>query len=231
MKLPKEYECKQRITKDTILKSIEDSQHKKIIRGCVSKITLVGNIKGENIPSVLNDEFNVQVISFIDVIVKDIRNINDLSKIFQKYIKSYVLIRFLYEDKQILSFALKKLNKTNKTEITVNTIITCNEILQTDKLYVDYIDYSKILNKGNKILFYREVMIKCFLICNKEYYKNTQQLINSNLWYKNNEVLKLYKTFSELVKQNKNKNKFKEQREKVEVNNKIKTLMEMLSRF
>ncbi len=231
MKLPKEYECNQRITKEAIIKGLEDSKHKKIIRESVSKITLVGSINGEFIPSVLDNDFNVQVITFIDIIVKDKKHINELSRVLQKSIKNYVLIRFLYEDKQVISLALKKLNKNNEKEITIDTIITCDEILQTDSLYLKYISYENILNKGNKILFYREIMIKCFLITNKDYYKNTENLINSNLWYKNNEVIEVYKLFSELVQQNKSKNKFKEQRKKVEVNNKIKGLMERLEEF
>lgn len=223
--LPNEYKCEQKLTKEAIIKGLDDSKHKKLIRESVSKVSLVGNIQGESILSVFDEDFNVQAISIIEVVVKDKNCIGELAKALQRTIKNFVILKFIFEDKQVISFALKRLNRNNINEIVIDTLITTNVIEINDLLYNKYIDYKKILNKSNKILFYREVMLKAFIISNRDFYNDFEKLLESNLWYKNESVVSVYKYFSELILLGKKRKQVKEQREMVEVNNNIKRVI------
>lgn len=227
--LLEEYKCEQRLTKDAMISKLQDSKHKKMIRECVSKITLTGNIQGENILSVVDEDFNVQAISIIEVVVKDKKCISELSKALQKTIKNYVILKFIFEDKQVISFALKRLNKNKTDEIVVDTLIITDELEINDSFYIKYIDYKKILNKSNKVLFYREIMLKSFLISNRYVYSDVDKLLESDLWYRNDKVLNVYRLFSELIELSSKRKHFKEQREMVEVNNQIKIAITKLS--
>lgn len=227
--LPSEYKCEQKLTKEAIMKGLEDSKHKKLIRECVGKVTLVGNIQGESILSVFDEDFNVQAISIIEIVVKDKKCIGELSKVLQRTIKNFVILKFIFEDKQVISLALKRLNKNNINDIVIDTLITTDEIGINDLVYNRYIDYKNISNKSNKILFYREVMLKTFIISNRDAYNDFEKLLESSLWYKNESVVVLYQQFSELILLNKKRKQVKEQREMVELNNKIKKTIKELS--
>lgn len=227
--LPNEYKCEQKLTKEAIIKGLDDSKHKKLIRESVSKVSLVGNIQGESILSVFDEDFNVQAISIIEVVVKDKNCISELSKALQKTIKNYVILKFILEDKQVISFALKRLNKNKTDEIVVDTLIITDELEINDSFYIKYIDYKKILNKSNKVLFYREIMLKSFLISNRYVYSDVDKLLESDLWYRNDKVLNVYRLFSELIELSSKRKHFKEQREMVEVNNQIKIAITKLS--
>lgn len=99
--------------------------------------------------SSFNEDFNVQAISIIEIVVKDKKCIGELSKALQRTIKNFVILKFIYEDKQFISFALKRLNMNNTNDIVIDTLITTEELEISDLVYNEYIDYKKILNKSN----------------------------------------------------------------------------------
>lgn len=226
--LPSNYYNKQRITKTALIKGLTDSKHKKIIKENVLTINLIATITGEDIPSVSTDVFNVQVITFIEIHIKVKKDLKELATALQKAIKNYVIITFIYEDEKILSFSLKRLNKNNTNEIVIDSSLLTTELPINDYLIDTYTDYNKIINKQNKILFYREYMIRTFLISNKYLYSDVELLLNSNLWYNNEKIVELYKLSMQLLTENKKRLQVKEQREIVEVNNVINGILERL---
>lgn len=228
--LPSEYICEQKITKEAIISALEDSKHKKMVRDCISKIVLVGNIQDESIPSVLDEDFNVQAISIMELEVKDKRCIGELSRVLQRTIKNYAILKFTFNNKHVISFALKRLSKKNANDIVVDTMIITDEIELNNEIYNKYINYKNILNKSNKILFYREVMVKCFIISNRDLYNDFESLLCSSLWYENERVIEVYKLFMELDSLMKKKKGAKEHREIVEVNGTIRKITERLGR-
>ena len=68
------------------------SKEKKLFKENVLEIRLLYQIAGEDLPSLLNDEYDCQVILFLNVQLNKLKNASFVGHIFQRLINPYVYL-------------------------------------------------------------------------------------------------------------------------------------------
>ena len=189
LSLPQKYRKDAPIAKVTFVRGAQlQGAEKKRFETAVEDIRLMYQIEGFDIPNLVNDEYNCQVIMFLRIRVKDLKQAAFAAKIVQKCIPTLCVIEFTDGVSAVYSFADKRLNKQNERSFVIE------EEYLTDKLPLEfqndlktvfslYIDYETILNRSNKHSYYIEMMTKAFLVFNQGLYSGADKLLDSKVWY------------------------------------------------
>ena len=230
--IPRKYSKESVINKENFIPKEETAQNKKKIRENLKKVRLKYQVD-KDIPSLVNGNYNVQVIIILEVELKSMKYIEYINEVFQKLLKGYVIIKYTCDDNVVLGYGYKRLNKQDNNEIVLeNSFVTeeFKEIFFFDSylLYEKYLDFNNIKNKNNKLEFYMENMIKAFIISNRDKLMEYRIILASNIYYSLESTFKLYKMVEDMVDINiKLKNK-KVTSEKMELNKKLVSLNEEL---
>lgn len=213
---PKEYEQKKKFNKKLFVPKDESLNVKKKIKNSLLKIFLVGQVQGNTIPSLVNENFNVSVIMFLEVEVDDIKNAKFLNEILQELLKAFAIIKFYdYRGNKVYGFGYKRLSKNDKSEIVLESSFVSEVFIEelfdeTLELFEEYIYFSTIKNTNNKLYLYEEIMVKAYVISNKNLWGKWRGILESNIWYnhlKINEIFKLLRKVKDIKnKQSKIKN-------------------------
>ncbi|HAT4276202.1 DUF4391 domain-containing protein [Clostridium perfringens] len=210
--LPKNYEQRKRFNKKLFISKDESLNIKKKIKDSLLKISLVGQVQGNNIPSLVNENFNASVIMFLEVEVDNIKNAKFLNGIFQELLKAFAIIKFYdYRGNNVYGFGYKRLSKNDKSEIVlesyfVSEVFTEELFDETLELFEEYIDFSNIKNTNNKLYLYEEIMVKAYVISNKNLWGKWRNILESNIWYNHSKINEIFKLLRE-VKDIKDKQK------------------------
>lgn len=210
--LPKNYEQRKRFNKKLFISKDESLNIKKKIKGSLLKISLVGQVQGNNIPSLVNENFNASVIMFLEVEVDNIKNAKFLNEILQELLKAFAIIKFYdYRGNNVYGFGYKRLSKNDKSEIVLESSFVSEVFIEelfdeTLELFEEYIDFSNIKNTNNKLYLYEEIMVKAYVISNKNLWGKWRNILESNIWYNHSKINEIFKLLRE-VKDIKDKQK------------------------
>lgn len=204
--LPKKYGQRKKFNKKLFIPRDESLNIKKKIKDSLLKISLVEQVKGNEIPSLINENFNVSVIMFVEVEVDNIKNAKFLNEILQELLKAFVVIKFYdYRGNNVYGFGYKRLSKHGNEIILENSFVSevfTEELFdRTLELFEEYIDFPNIKNTNNKLYLYEEIMVKTYIISNKNLWRKWRSILESNIWYnhsKTNEIFKLLKEVKEI---------------------------------
>lgn len=235
IKLPQKYEKNKKIPiKDFVSKSFKPEERKKI-REIVKEVRLTHQIDGEEILSIKNEIYNIEVIQFFDFKVSDIKNSAFLTGLYQKLIKNPAVLRIYDESSEMYSFALKRLNQNDKNEIVVT------DEFATDIFYLtmsnkkvefeEIMDYENIVNKINKLNFYTEMYIKSYILKNENIHKDLKFFLKKPIWYDAEKMKGFYKILKELVNYREELKKISINSRKIEINKKIKETILKLKEY
>ena len=125
---------------------------KKRLKEALKGVTLKAQIKGEEIPSRIDENYNCQVIMFFDIELSHIKEAKFVGDILQKEIKPLCVLHF-YDDKdEVYHLAEKRLHMVEKDQIVVeSTVVTVPQSLyfggELVEVLEEYIDIGRILNK------------------------------------------------------------------------------------
>lgn len=232
--LPEKYQKDVSITKTTFIRGGQlAGTEKKRFETSVESIRLMYQIEGFEIPNLVNEEYNCQVIMFLRITVKDLKQSVFIAKIIQKCIAPLCVLEMTDGINVQYSFADKRLNKQNEKEIVIE-----NEYL-TDKLPLNYqndlktlfslyIDYETILNRNNKHSYYLEMMTKAFLVFHQGIYADAQKMLDSKIWYNDEKLLLCFPLLKRLLILKISAGKAKTIAEKSAINKQIKEMIEGL---
>ena len=234
--IPERYEVNQEIKlKNLILKEFKPDEKKKI-KEYIKSVTLKYMINDEDIPSVEDEKYNFKVIQYFDFEITDIKKAGFLANLYQESIKSPCILRFYDNSKELYSLALKRLNQNDRNEIIVTDTVTTEifdlSISSSAKREVEgALNYSKILNRTNKVNFYLEMFIRNYILKNQKYYQKSGNILESLIWYDRNKMNDIFEKFKNLVIY---KEKIKlaiKNSEKIEINKKIRELILELDKY
>lgn len=142
--LPEKYKVGKKIPmKDFIPKELKPDVRKKV-KDAVKSMVLSYQITGDEIPSVINNEQNCQVLQFYEFELTDIKKAAFIAGLYQETIKPSCVLRLYDNVSEVYSFALKRLNQNDKTQIVV-----------TDKLLT--LPHSATLPSADKNTLLREL--------------------------------------------------------------------------
>lgn len=232
LSLPEKYRKDTHIAKSTFISggNLAGAERKRF-ETSVEEIRIMYQIEGFDIPNLVNDEYNCQVIMFICIKLKDLKQAAFIAKVMQKCIAPLCVIEFTDGVNAQYSFADKRLNKQNEKEIVIENEYLTDKLplnQQNDKktLFSLYIDYETILNRNNKHSYYLEMMTKAFLVFNQELFSG--ELIDSRMWHDDNKVLRCYPLLKKLKALKLSAAKAKTVSEKSDLNRQIKSVIKEL---
>ena len=93
------------------------------------------------------------------------------------------------------------------------------------------LDYSKILNRTNKVNFYSEMFIKNYILKNKKYYQKSRNILESLIWYDRNKMNDIFENFKDLVTYKEKMKSVIRNSEKIEINKKIREIISELDKY
>lgn len=202
--LPDRYKTDVKVAlKDFIPKDMKPND-KKRIKDAVKEVRLAYQIAGEEIPSVVDENYRCEVIQFFDMEVTNIKDANFLASIYQNIIKPYCVMRIHDTKDEVYSFATKRLNQQDETQIVIeDSLITekypINLPDERRNRLLTYMDFFTIKNKIEKVSLYKEWYSKAYIISNEKAYEQTQLILDGNFWYDRDKTSKVVAKYAALV--------------------------------
>lgn len=231
--IPEQYAVKVKIPmKDFIPKDLKPEK-KKRIKDVVKEVRLVCQIAGEEIPSVMNDEYRCQVIQIYEIEVHNIKEASFIATTYQSLIKSLCILRIYDSVSEVYSFALKRLNQVDAMQIVV-TDEECTERFQimlpdrNKERFFQYMSYGNIINKTNKVNYYLEMYAKTYIIQHEKAYAQMELVLQKPIWYDANRIVKIYLLLKGIVDKKEKVTNVIANSEKVQINQEIKESLALL---
>jgi hypothetical protein len=204
---------------------------KKRLKEIIKSANLKYQIKGEEIPSVMDENYNYQVIMFFEIELNNIKNAVFVNNILQKQvIKAPCVFKFSDMTSFCYAFADKRLSLQESKEIVIeDTVISRIQALAnfTD----ERLKFANIKNKSNKKTFYTELMVKTFIVSNIKLVSDLESVFDVSLWYDERKKMELFYKLKALSKLQELQLKTSVQKEKVEINSQMKILIEEIKEF
>lgn len=225
--LPKAYEVGKKVPQKEYLSMEFKPAIRKKVKETVLSFHLTHQITGANMPILVDEANNVQVVQFFDISVKDVKKSLFLAEFFQDLLKAPCVLRIYDEQYECFSFALKRLNLNDKTKVVVTdrllTPIFLHRFPDHDqRKYAQALHYENIKATLNLETFYREMFLRCYFIVNEAYYKSIGEW--ETLWYSPTKAMEVFSLVKELVDLGAKKKKTKELGEQAKINMEIKKI-------
>lgn len=222
--------------KDFIPKELKPAEKKKI-KDSVNSCILAYQIAGEEIPSVKNNEYNVQTIQFYDFEITDVKKATFIAHTYQSIIKSPCVLRLYDSRKEVYSFALKRLNQIDPTQIVVTDTLITNEYSTTlpsseIKELENHLCLDILINKENKVTTYLELYVKAYILTKGKVYSGSKELLNrKDIWYSESKIREVYACLRELELLKLSMVKASGNVEKVRINKEIKKIICVIEEY
>lgn len=234
--LSMKYEKNQDIDIKSFIKNDFEPKDKKRLRETLKKIKLTYQLVGEEVPTIMTEKYNCQVILFLEIEIDNIKNANFIANIIEEAVKSLCVIKLYDRSTERYSFAEKRLSLQDDNNVVIeNMFLTKESSRYFQEIWVEkmqeYLDFNNIVLKENKLYFYREMMIKAYIISELNLALEGNKLLQSNLWYNSRKVKELFEILIEIDKQKLQLKKTNDLRERVEVNQRLKNLNEKIQKI
>lgn len=215
---------------DFVAKDLSRSDKKKL-KETIKKTTLKYQIKGEEIPSLIDETYNYQVIMFFEIELGSIKSANYINNLLQKeVIKAPCVFKFYDISSCCYAFADKRLSKQEEGVVVVDNSFTTspqpNNTVQDSRLF-----YENIKNKNNKRSFYTELMVKSYVLDNTKLIQDLTTVFDTSLWYDEHKKLNFFKQLRELQTLKLQQSKTVIAQEKVQLNSRMKKLIEEIKEY
>lgn len=215
---------------DFVVKDLSRSDKKKL-KETIKKATLKYQIKGEEIPSLIDETYNYQVIMFFEIELNSIKSANYINNLLQKeVIKAPCVFKFYDISSCCYAFADKRLSKQEEEVVVVDNSFTTspqpNNTVQDSRLF-----YENIKNKNNKRSFYTELMVKSYVLDNTKLIQDLTTVFDTSLWYDEYKKLNFFKQLRELQTLKLQQSKTVIAQEKVQLNSRMKKLIEEIRKY
>lgn len=226
MIFPDKYKVNKKYPKKLFLdnKDIE-AKDRTFIKKHIISVTLAAQISGEEIPSIDNEDYKYKVIQYLEVELDNIKNSNDMGKIFQNTFKSPLIVKFHDNNGYCTySYALKRINKSFSNEIVISDSFTTRKKdsfidVEIRSLYNDFLDISKLLNNSDKVCLYHELYVKAFIIENRQLFNDYMKFLESKVYYDFINMMSFYDALVNLLQCKKELNRASTISKKIEINN------------
>lgn len=234
--LPDKYKVGKKIPmKDLIPKEYKPDLKKKI-KESVKAVILRYQIMGEDIPSLVNDEYNFQVIQFYDFELTDIKKAAFIANLYQEIIKSPCVLKMHDANNEAYSFALKRLNQNDDTQIVVtDKVLTANypiTLPSVDKnTLLRELAYENIKNCDNKGTFYFETFLRAYILTNDKVHAGSKSFLSMPIWYSYSKAKNVYSLLNKLASAKVKVQKATSNSEKMKLNQEIRQIITELDKI
>lgn len=203
--IPERYTADSPIEPKTFIQREMKKPEKDRIRENMLAARLVWQIAGEEIPSLINADYNCSVIMGLDIKLKTIKDSAFFAEFVQRMVKAPCVIRFHDHAEEVYSFAHKRLSRTDATQVVIVDRVETPPLSLAfpDKAagkLRQYLAFGALLNKTDKLSLYLESTVKAFIISNPKLYSGIEELLVRKLWYNCTDILELFGRLLELAR-------------------------------
>jgi len=204
---------------------------KKKLKEVIRKGTLKYQIKGEEIPSLIDETYNYQVIMFFEIELNSIKSAIYVNNLLQKeVIKAPCIFKFYDVSSCCYAFADKRLNMTEENAVVIDSMFVTTP--QPNNAEPDTrLLYENIKNRNNKRSFYTELMVKTYILNNSKLIQDITSVFDTQIWYDETKKMDLFYKLRELQGLKDKQGKTVIAQEKVELNTKMKKLIEEIKKL
>lgn len=215
---------------DFVAKELSRADKKKL-KEVIKNATLKYQIKGEEIPSLIDEQYNYQVIMFFEIELNNIKNATYVNNILQKeVIKAPCIFKFKDISSNCYAFADKRLSMTEeKTVVIDSTLVTTPQSNST--ILDDRLLFENIKNRANKRSFYMELMIKTYVLNNAKMIQDLTTIFDTQIWYDKTRKMEFYYKLRELQACKEKQARTVIAQEKVQLNTQMKKLIEEVQSY
>jgi len=234
--LPDKYKVGKKLPiKGFIPKELKPDVRKKI-RDSIKSVILNYQIMGEDIASLVNEEYNYQVIQYYDFELTDIKKAIFIANLYQEIIKAPCVLRLHDNRNEAYSFALKRLNQNDRTQIVVTdkvlTTLYPTALPSSDKnALLKELAYDNIKNKDNKVTFYFEMYLRAYILTNDKVYANAKSFLSKPIWYSMSKQKEVYNLLCAVASNKEKVQKSISNSEKMKLNQKIRQAISELDKI
>ena len=205
--MPSKYAADSAIEPKAFIRRDMKKPEKDRIRENLLTVRLIWQIAGEEIPSLINDDYNCSVIMGLDVKLRAVKHSSFFAELVQHMIKAPCVIRFHDQSEEVYSFAHKRLSHTDASQVVIETRVETPPLSLTfpDKTagkLRQYLSFDALLNKSDKLSLYLEATVKAFIISPPKLYGGIEDLLDRKLWYNCDDILTLFGRLLELQRLN-----------------------------
>lgn len=197
-RIPDMYKLNRKFDIKTFITADLKPNEKKRFKETVLDVVLEYQITGEAIPSLITEEYDCQAILFFGIKLSSIKDASFVSGIIQKLGKPLYVIRLYdYSGVECYSFAHKRLNMQDKSQIVIEDMVLSLPTSQQfdddiNVLIKEYAAFDKIKNRADKISLYLEMTVKVYIISNIMLWSGAKALLTSKVWYNANDALRVF---------------------------------------
>ena len=196
--LPIQYLIGEQIDIKTFMTSDLKPNEKKRLKETVMDVSLEYQLAGEEIPSLINDDYDCQAILFFAIKLNSIKHASFVGEIIQKLGKPlYVIKMYDHTGVEAYHFAHKRLSIQDRLQVVVQDMVITSPSSQEfeDEINVlteEFTAFDKIKNRTNKLFFYLEMMAKSYIISNTFLWSGSKSLLDNKVWYNADDVIRLF---------------------------------------
>lgn len=200
------------------------------IRDNLLDARLIWQITGEEIPSLINEDYNCSVIMGLEIKLKTVKDSAFFVELVQHMVKAPCVIRFYDSKEEAYSFAHKRLSRVDATQVVIENRVETPPLSlafpdKTAEKLKQNLAFGVLLNKTDKLSLYLEAMVKAFIISHPKLYSGIEDLLDRKLWYNREEILALFGRLLELQRLNAELKTEKLPGERAKLTGKIKKLI------
>lgn len=203
---------------------------KKRIKEVIKSAVLMYQIKGEEIPSLIDDTYNYQVIMFFEIELDKLKNAVFVNNILQKQIKAPCVIKFCDNISCCYGFANKRLNMVTDNEVVFDNVCISALFSKSDKMD-NRLNIENLKNKSNKKTLYTELMVKTYILSNLKLVGNITSVFDTDIWYNEKKKTDFFNMLLELQLLRQKKARTNMPKEKVEINTKMKEVIDNIKSY
>jgi hypothetical protein len=235
--LPSHYAVGKNIQISTFTKADLSPKEKNRFKESVVSIKLEYQITGESLPSLLNDQYDCQVILYFEVKLNSLKEAAFVCDIIQKLVKPLCVVRCVdLINMQIYCIAHKRLNLHDRSQIVIEDLFLTASIptqFLDDSIVLisEYAFFDKLRNKANKLNTYLEMMVKIYIITFSSLWSGSKAILASKAWYNVEDVLNIFTYYKKVVQLHKDKKAAKTVSEQARVNSELKLVYNQLNHF
>lgn len=185
------------------LESLKPAERRRF-RACVEELRVVAVLNDAVLPRYEEDEYLVQAVQVFSVRLDSLRSAAFVCGILQRVTKTLSVVVAGNGREEVFSFALKRLNRQNAKEIVVtDEFLTdnwiCGGFSSEQQLMEEICGWGHVVNATSLFSWYVEVMVRCFIVANRDVWSGMGELLSRKVWYNTKEVLAMFDLLQELV--------------------------------
>lgn len=213
-----------------------DVKDRRKFRDSVVQMELAYVVRDSVLPAFVNETYRILGIQVFSITIDSLSHVPFAAEILQKSIKTLAVLYFTDGKSECYSFALKRLNKNDANQVVVTHSFVsqtkpCSVGSQAEDELVRYAGFDSAVNRSSLFSWYLELMVKCFILKNRQVWSGMDLLLSGKVWYDSLRVLELFEVLQRLVRVHDERLRAITMSDSLELNSELKRIYGVLDEY